>query len=189
MQKIILVRHGETAWTLSRQHTGKTDIPLTEKGKVQAAKIGDFLQSFALAKAFISPSLRARTTFLLSKIHVDHTFDPDLHEWDYGIYEGRTTEDIRKEAPNWSVFKEGAPQGESVEQMQARADRMIAKAKEISGDVVFFSSGHILRSIAARFIQQPVGFGAHLLLHAGSVCILGYERENPAIALWNQELC
>ncbi len=185
MRRLALVRHGETQWALQGKHTGRTDIPLTEKGIDQAQQLKGFLENFSFEKAFVSPLQRAKQTFLLSGLSIPHEWDEDLYEWDYGAYEGLTTAEIRLQNPSWSLFDEGVPNGESIREIQARADRMIAKALQCSGDVVFFSSGHILRTIACRFLEQPLSFGKHLILTTGSFSLLGYERQNPVILLWN----
>jgi broad specificity phosphatase PhoE len=129
---------------------------------------------------------RAKNTFILSGLKVDTERDQDLYEWDYGDYEGLTKEQILKQDPDWSIFTKGAPGGESISQIETRAERMLKKASECTGDVVFFSSGHILRSIACRFLKQPLSFGKHLILSTGSLSILGFDREDPAILLWNR---
>jgi probable phosphoglycerate mutase len=185
-QRIVFVRHGETEWALKGKHTGKTDIPLTEKGQQQAKAVSSLLENFCFEKAFVSPLQRAKNTFILSGLKVDHDLDPDLYEWDYGDYEGLTKEQICLQDANWSVFTKGAPGGESISQIEARADRMLKKAADCSHDVVFFSSAHILRAIACRFLKQPLPLGKHLILSTGSLSILGFDREDPAILLWNQ---
>ncbi len=185
-QKIAFVRHGETEWALNGRHTGRTDIPLTEKGERQAKELAFLLQDFRFEKAFVSPLQRAKNTFILSKLDVPVEWDPDLYEWDYGKYEGLTSDEIRKIDPSWSIFTKGAPGGESVSQIEERAERMLKKARECEGDVVFFSSGHILRSIACKFLGQPLALGKHLVLSTGSLSLLGYDREDPALLLWNR---
>lgn len=187
MQRLILVRHGETKWSLSGQHTGRTDIPLTENGVKQALQLKEQLKHFSFEKAFVSPLLRAKDTFILSALQVPSEFDENLYEWDYGDYEGLTSQTIREKNPSWNIFSKGAPGGESIEAVQKRADLMIVKAKHYSGDVVFFSSGHILRAIASRWLGFPLSFGKHIPLSTASISILGYEHENPALLLWNKE--
>ena len=184
-KKIFLIRHGETEWSLSGQHTGKTDIPLTENGREQSMKLGKSLQKCSFFKAFVSPLLRARTTFELMKLDVPSTLDEDLYEWDYGDYEGLTTAEIQKDRPGWSIFKDGAPGGESLEAVRKRAEKMIAKIKETEGAVVVFSSGHFSRVLASVWLGQPIGFGAQITLSACSLSILGYEHSDPAILAWN----
>lgn len=185
MQKLVLVRHGQTSWALEGKHTGLTDIPLTEKGILQAKSLIPLLAPFSFEKIFVSPLQRAKNTFLLSGIHQEYEIDADLCEWDYGDYEGLTTPQIQQQSSDWNIFKKGAPNGESVDQIQIRADRILKKATSYSGDVAFFASGHILRAISARFLNQPVSFGKHISLSTGSLSILGYERVSPVILLWN----
>ncbi|MBX9923527.1 MAG: histidine phosphatase family protein [Rhabdochlamydiaceae bacterium] len=186
MRRLALVRHGETQWALSGKHTGKTDIPLTEKGIEQAQQLKEVFTDFSFEKAFVSPLQRAKKTFLLSGLSIPHEWDEDLYEWDYGDYEGLTSAEIRAKNPSWSLFDQGPPNGETPQEIKARADRMISKALQYSGDVVFFSSGHILRTIASRFLGLPVSFGKHLTLRTGSFSLLGYEHQNAAILLWNE---
>ena len=185
MQKIAFVRHGETEWALTGRHTGRTDIRLTEKGIEQAKELSTLLKNYSFEKAFVSPLERAKHTFLLSKLSIKPIWDNDLLEWNYGDYEGLTSSEIHKKNPNWSIFTEGAPGGESIAQIEERADRILEKAKSCKGDVVFFSSGHILRSIACRWIKEPLSFGQHITLSTGSFSLLGYEHDTPAIILWN----
>lgn len=185
MRRLALVRHGETEWALSGKHTGRTDIPLTEKGIEQAKQIPYFLKNFTFEKAFVSPLERAKKTFQLSGLTIEHEWDEDLYEWDYGSYEGLTSAEIRTKNPAWSLFDQGVPNGETLQEIEARADRMISKALQYSGDVIFFASGHILRVIACRFLGLPVSFGKHLVLTTGSFSLLGYEHQNAAVLLWN----
>jgi broad specificity phosphatase PhoE len=184
-EKIFLIRHGETEWSLSGQHTGKTDIPLTENGKEQSIKLGKSLQKCSFFKAFVSPLLRARTTFELMKLDVPSVLDEDLYEWDYGDYEGLTTAEIQKDRPGWSIFKDGAPGGESLEAVRARAEKMITKIKDTEGVVVVFSSGHFSRVLASAWLGHPTGFGSQMTLSACSLSVLGYEHGDPAILAWN----
>jgi probable phosphoglycerate mutase len=186
MQKIILVRHGETQWSLTGRHTGKTDIPLTETGVKQAEALSSLLQKMSIEKAFVSPLLRAKDTFRLCHLSLPHEVDPDLCEWDYGDYEGLTSKQIHETDPSWSIFTHGALNGESLSDIQKRADRMLAKARDFGKDVALFSSGHILRALAARWLTLPVSFGKHIVLNTASLSILGYERTTPALLLWNQ---
>lgn len=185
-QRIFLVRHGETIWSLSGQHTGRTDIPLTENGKRGAQILGSELKNLPFAKAFVSPLLRASDTFHLSGLSVPFIISDELKEWDYGEYEGLTSKEIRSNNPNWDLFSQGAPGGESIEAIQKRADAVLENARRVQGDVIFFSSGHILRSIAARWLNMPVSFGRHLFLQTCSISILGYEHNHSCIVLWNK---
>ncbi len=184
-KRLFLVRHGETEWTITGQHTGKTDLPLTEQGKNQALAIAKALKGLGLQKAFVSPLQRARETFLLSQLSIPAEFDEDLVEWDYGRYEGLTSKQIHQQNPQWSLFIQGAPEGESVADVGARANRLLQKVKSQTGDVVLFSSGHILRVIASRWLDMPASFGAHLALSPASISILGFEHQAPAILRWN----
>jgi probable phosphoglycerate mutase len=185
MRKLALVRHGETQWALLGKHTGRTDIPLTEKGIEQALQLSPFLKNFSFEKIFVSPLERAKKTFLLSGVSAPYEYDESLYEWNYGDYEGLTSAEIRVKNPSWSLFDQGVPGGETLQEIEARADLMISKALQHSGDVAFFSSGHILRVIASRFLGLPITFGKHLVLSTGSVSLLGYEHQNSAIFLWN----
>ncbi|MBM3198508.1 MAG: histidine phosphatase family protein [Chlamydiae bacterium] len=187
-KRIFLVRHGETPWSLSGQHTGKTDLSLTEEGCRQASLLGSLLQGLGVSKAFISPLKRAKETFDLSGLRVHAELDHDLVEWDYGDYEGRTSKEIHKDNPSWDLFTEGAPRGEKPEAIVQRASRTLQKALSTEGDVIFFSSGHILRSIAAIWLKAPLVMAKHLVLSPASLSQLGYEHEHPAIFLWNRTL-
>jgi len=185
---ILLARHGETEWSLTGQHTGsRTDLPLTERGERNARHLGQRLEGIWMPHVFCSPLLRARRTCELAGYGKDAEIDPDLVEWDYGDYEGITTPEIRKTVPDWTVFKHGAPNGESVEQATARADRVVAKLRELNDSAILFSSGHFLRLLAARWCGWPAGQGKQLLLDTATISILGYEHtlEEPAIRLWN----
>jgi probable phosphoglycerate mutase len=184
---LYLARHGETAWSLSGQHTGLTDLPLTERGEHHARLLGQRLQSMTFAKVFTSPLQRAARTADLSGFGAVAENDPDLVEWNYGEYEGRTSAEIQKERPGWRVFEHGCPGGETLEQVSARADRVIQRAREIDGDVLIFSSGHILRVLAARWLGLAPREGRLLMLSTASLSALGYEhdRSQPAIRFWN----
>ncbi|MES2198943.1 MAG: histidine phosphatase family protein [Chlamydiota bacterium] len=184
-KKIYLVRHGETEWALSGRHTGRTDIPLTENGKKKAALLGAALHSIPLTLILVSPLIRAKETFEIAHLPLEGTLCDDLKEWDYGDYEGLTSKEIHQKNPNWNVFKDGAPGGESIADMTKRADRVLERALQASGDVALFSSAHILRCIAARWLKMPLDFGKHLVLNTGSISILGHEHANPALLLWN----
>src|SRR5207249_3516 len=155
---VYLARHGETAWSLSGQHTGRTDLPLTERGERNARRLGDRLKSLTFARVYTSPLQRAARTCALAGYGAVAVADPDLVEWDYGAYEGRTTEDIRKERPDWHLFRDGCPGGEGVADVGARADRVVGRLRAVGGDVLVFSSGHILRVLAARWLGlDPAG--------------------------------
>lgn len=183
--RIYLVRHGETEWTLTGQHTGKTDLPLTENGRAQAIQMGKILQEIPFQRAFVSPLLRAKETFALAKLSVKAEQEDDLVEWDYGEYEGLTTKQIHQQNPSWSIFIQGAPGGESLADIGARANRVLSKLKSFNGNVVVFSSGHFLRALGARWLDLPPSFGKYLILSTASLSILGYEHNNPALIQWN----
>ena len=185
---VYLARHGETAWSLSGQHTGRTDLPLTEQGERQARALGERLRGANFAKVLASPSQRARRTAELAGFSSAAEIDPDLAEWDYGQYEGRRTADILAERPGWFLFRDGAPGGETPDQVGARADRVIQRIRAIGGNVLIFSSAHILRVFAARWLGLEAAGGRYFLLDTSSLSILGYEHNlaEPAIRLWNE---
>src|SRR5215510_11318388 len=182
-----LARHGETARTLSGQHTGKTDIPLTERGERNARRLGERLSGLTFAKVFTSPLQRARRTCELAGFGSVAQIDADLTEWDYGDYEGRLTVDILKERPDWQLFRDGGPGGESPQQVAARADRVVSRVRRVQGDVLLFSSGHFLRMLAARWTAFEITNANVLMLSTASVSALGYENnvERPVIRFWN----
>jgi len=182
-----VARHGETAWTITGQHTGLTDLPLTDRGEQNARKVGLQLSGLRFAKAFTSPLQRARRTCELAGFGDQAEIDPDLVEWNYGKYEGRLTSDILKERPGWQLFRDRCPGGESPEQVAARADRVVSRVRQVSGDVLLFSSGHFLRVLAVRWIGiEPIS-GQSLMLSTASLSTLSYENSllQPAICLWN----
>jgi probable phosphoglycerate mutase len=182
--RLFAVRHGETDWSLSGRHTGRTDVPLTEAGRERAKKIGDALAGYKFALVLTSPLARARDTAALAGFS-DAIVEDDLREWDYGDYEGRTTLDIREEQPGWFLWHDGVPNGETIEEVAARADRVIARVRGVEGDVLVFAHGHILRVLAARWLDLEPGFGRHLILAPATLSMLGHEREEPAIEVWN----
>jgi broad specificity phosphatase PhoE len=187
LQITYLARHGETAWTVTGQHTGRTDLPLTERGEDNAQRLGERLRGLTFAKVFASPLQRARRTCELAGFGSVAQIDGDLVEWDYGEYEGRLTVDILKERPDWQLFCDGCPGGESPQQVAARADRVVSRVRALGGDVLLFSSGHFLRVLAARWIGiEPIN-GKSLMLGTASLSALGYENSvsQPAIRLWN----
>ena len=185
---VFAIRHGETAWSLSGQHTGVTDIPLTEGGRRMAAGLRPALEHKAFALVLVSPLGRARETCELAGLGDKAVVEPDLSEWNYGRYEGLTTDQIHADAPGWMIFSEGAPGGETPEEVGSRADRVIARARSAKGDVALFAHGHVLRVLGARWIGFPPQSGQHFLLDTGTVCVLGYYRETPAVKLWNGAL-
>lgn len=182
-----LARHGETPWTLSGQHTGRTDLPLTPHGEDQARALGRRLRGPVFAKVLTSPAQRAVRTCELAGFGAVGEIDPDLAEWDYGDYEGRRTAEILSGRPDWQLFRDGAPGGEAPEQIGARVDRAIARIRAIEGDVLVFSSAHISRVLAARWLGLPAAGGRLLMLATASLSLLGYEHNfaEPAIRLWN----
>jgi broad specificity phosphatase PhoE len=184
-QRVYICRHGETEWSRSGQHTSFTDLPLTQKGVEQVKGLAKRLEDKKFAKVFCSPLLRARKTCEIAGFMEEAVIDDDLFEWRYGDYEGIKTVDIRKTVPGWSVFTHGCPNGESIEDVQQRADRMIEKIREIDGDVAIFSSGHFSRVFTARWLGFPVLAGRHFILNTGTLSILSYERETPAVKMWN----
>jgi len=187
LPEIYLARHGETAWTISHQHTGRSDISLTERGERNARSLGERLRGMAFAKVMVSPLERARQTALLAGYGDVGEVDPDLMEWDYGRYDGLTTVEIRKEKPHWSLFRDGCPGGESVQAVGARADRVVAKLWTIDGRVLLFGHGHFFRVLAARWLGLPPADARLFFLSTASLSVLGYEhsRDEPAIRLWN----
>ncbi|MGA8550702.1 MAG: histidine phosphatase family protein [Stellaceae bacterium] len=184
---VYLARHGETAWSVSGQHTGRTDLPLTERGEEQAGALGRRLRAVAFAKVLTSPSQRAVRTCALAGFGAAAETDPDLAEWDYGDYEGRRTAEILAERADWQLFRDGAPGGETPEQIGARADRVVARIRAVRGDVLLVSSAHISRVLAARWLGLPASGGRYLVLGTASLSLLGYEHDlgEPAIRLWN----
>ena len=182
-----LARHGETAWTITGQHTGRTDLPLTKRGEANALRLGERLSGLTFAKVFTSPLHRAMRTCELAGFGSVAQLDADLLEWDYGEYEGRLTVDILKERPDWLLFRDGCPSGESPAQVAVRADRVVKRLRAATGDVLVFSSGHFLRMLATRWIGvEPVN-GASLTLGTASLSALGYEHSTSraTIQLWN----
>lgn len=186
---VYAIRHGETEWSLSGQHTGTTDIPLTDNGRALAEKLRPVLAKPQFALVLTSPMRRARDTCEIAGLAARAEVDPDLMEWNYGAYEGITSAEIHKTRPGWQVFKDGGgPGGESPEAVAARADRVIARARAVKGDVALFAHGHILRVVAARWIGLPAQAGENFLLGTGTLCILGDYRGTPAIDVWNGPL-
>jgi probable phosphoglycerate mutase len=184
---VYLARHGETEWSLSGQHTGRSDIPLTERGERNARQLGVRLAGRAFARVFTSPRRRAIRTCELAGYGAVATVDPDLAEWDYGDYEGRRTADIRQERPDWELFRDGCPGGENVTQVGARADRVLARLRAVNGDVLVFAHGHILRVLGARWIGLEPAQGRLLYLGTAALCQLGYEHgpDQPVLRIWN----
>ncbi len=184
---VYLARHGETAWSLSGQHTGLTDLPLTERGEGNARRLGERLKGLSFSKVFTSPLQRATKTCQLAGFCGRAEVDRDLLEWNYGEYEGRRTEEIHADRPDWQLFRDGCPGGESPQQVGARADRVVKRTREIQGSVLIFSSGHILRVLTARWLGLEPAGGKYFLLSTASLSALGYEHNlsQPVIQLWN----
>jgi len=184
---VYLARHAETTWSLSGQHTGLTDLPLTERGERNAAQLGQLLRGRVFALVLTSPLQRAYRTCELAGFGEQAEVDRDLVEWNYGEYEGLTTAEIRARRPDWQLFRDGCPGGESPAEVGTRADRVLSRARAASGDVLIFSSGHILRVLTARWLGLEPGAGGYFVLDASSFSALGYERERsqPVIQLWN----
>ena len=189
LPEVYLARHGETVWTISRQHTGRTDLPLTARGEDNAWGLRDRLRGLVFDRVFVSPLRRARQTCLLAGFGEQAVDVPDLTEWDYGEYEGLTTVQIRSKRPGWSLFRDGCPGGESVAAVGARADRVIARLRSMRGHVLVFGHGHFFRVLAARWVGLPPGDASRFVLGTAALSILGYEHgpEDPAIRLWNDE--
>lgn len=183
--KIYLIRHGETEWALSGKHTGKTDIPLTSRGEEEGRLLGKRLKGHTFEKVLTSPSQRAEKTCELAGLLKHAYHDVDLMEWDYGDYEGKTTSEIWKSDPHWTIFDRGAPNGESVADVTGRANRLLSKIHNCKGDVALFSHGHMIRVIAMRWLSLPTTQGKHLLVSPSSLSILSFERQTPVLALWN----
>jgi broad specificity phosphatase PhoE len=188
LSSVYLARHGETAWSLSGQHTGRTDLPLTERGERNARALGERLRGLIFAKVVTSPLQRAARTCELAGFGALAEIDPDLVEWDYGQYEGRRSAEIHAERPDWQLFRDGCPGGESPGMIGARADRVVSRMRAVKGDVLLFSSGHFLRVLAARWLGLDAAAGRYLLLSTASLSVLGYEHNpaEPAIRLWNE---
>jgi probable phosphoglycerate mutase len=184
---VYLARHGETEWSLSGQHTGLTDLPLTTRGEDAARALGERLRGMRFAKVFTSPLRRAARTCELAGFGAGAEAMADLVEWNYGDYEGVRTPDILKSRPGWQLFRDGCPNGETPGEIGARADRVIARLRAVDGDVLCFSSGHILRVLAARWLGLPAGQGTLFILGTASLSALGYEHDlsEPVIKLWN----
>lgn len=184
--EIVLVRHGQTEWSVSGQHTSRTDLPLIEEGRQRAIEIGKRLGGHSFAIVLCSPLRRARETCELAGFGGQAEICDDCREWDYGEYEGLTTPEIRRENPNWNLWRDGCPGGERPADVAARADRVLSRMRGANGDALLFAHGHILRVLAARWVGMGVEAGARLALSAGAISVLGFERETEVIAHWNE---
>ena len=184
---VYLARHAETAWSVTGQHTGLTDVPLTDRGESNARRLGDRLRGITFEKVYTSPLRRAKQTCESAGFGSTAAIDADLVEWNYGRYEGRRTADILAERPDWQLFRDGCPGGESPEQVAERADRVVKRISGVKGNVLLFSSGHFLRVLAVRWSGIETVHAKSLMLSTASVSVLGYEnsRSQPAIRLWN----
>ena len=186
---VYLARHGETAWTISRQHTGLTDLPLTERGERTARRLGERLKGLTFANVLTSPLQRAARTCELAGFKAAAEIEKDLVEWDYGQYEGRRTAEIRAERPDWELFRDGCPGGESPQQVSVRADRVVKRVREVPGNVLIFTSGHFMRVLATRWLGlEPSVNCRFFMLSTASLSALGYEHDvaRPVIRLWNE---
>ena len=181
---MVLLRHGATEWSLSGQHTGRTDIPLLEVGREQARGAGELLRDMKFALVLTSPLRRARETCALAGF--DGEPDPDLLEWDYGAYEGMTSAQIRAERPGWTLWSDGVIDGEGAADVGRRVDRVIERARLVEGDTLCVAHGHVLRVLAARWLGLPPAGGRLFALGTGTVSILGWERDTPVVSLWNE---
>ncbi len=184
--EIVLVRHGETEWSRTGRHTGRTDVPLSARGRRQAEAIGSALRGRRFSRVLTSPLTRAADTCRLAGLGEAAERRPELAEWDYGDYEGLTTPEIRTTRPGWTIWNDVVPGGETINQVEARADGMVADLREMTGDVAVFGHGHFLRVLTARWLGLPAADGRLFILDPGTISILGYERETAAIRLWNE---
>ena len=182
---IWLIRHGETEWSKSGAHTGRTDLPLTDEGRTKAAAIGKYLAGHAFGLVLTSPLQRAAETCRIAGLDATAVIEPNLREWDYGAYEGRKTVDIRTERPAWDLWRDGVPNGEAISEVAARAQRVIERATQAAGDVALFAHGHLLRILTASWLGLEPAAGRLFALTTASISILGHERENRVITRWN----
>jgi broad specificity phosphatase PhoE len=180
------VRHGETEWSRAGKHTGRTDIPLTERGREEAQALGVELREHRFALVLTSPLARASETCRLAGLGEAAAPRDELMEWDYGAYEGRTTIDIRRERPGWTLWRDGVPDGETAAQVGERVDRVIAELRAAAGDALVFAHGHVLRVLAARWLGLEPGAGRLFALDPATISVLAYERETPVIRMWNR---
>ncbi len=182
---IYLIRHGETEWSLSGKHTGKTDISLTIKGIAQAKMLKTRLTNHVFTHVFVSPRKRALLTCELAGLSEKAIIEPDLAEWNYGDYEGLTTPQILETNPSWNIFSNGAPNGESPKEMSIRMNRLLLKLESLQGNIALIAHGHCLRAFTTSWLQLPLEAGKHFILNPASLSILGYEHANRALQLWN----
>ena len=187
-QKVVLIRHGETKWALEGRHTSFTDLPLTEKGREEARLLQGALKGWQFKQVFSSPLKRARETCELAGVADGVIVEPDLSEWNYGRFEGLTTDQIQKEMPDWDVFEQGCPEGDSPARVSERVDRVIQKIRAIDGDVAVFSHGHLSRVFATRWINLPVEDSHMFVLDTATLNVLGAYHDAPAIVIWNAKI-
>lgn len=183
--KVVLARHGETEWSKAWKHTSYTDVPLTDRGRERAMHLVPEMAKWDFALVLSSPLIRALETCRISGLGERAELESDLVEWNYGEYEGITTAEIRKTVPQWTVFSHPSPGGETPEQVAERVDRVIARARAADGDVALFAHGHVLRVLTARWLDMDPRMGKHFVLSTGTVSVLGWERDTPALELWN----
>jgi len=187
-QKVVLIRHGETKWTLAGRHTSFTDLSLTEKGREEASLLQGALNNWQFKQVFSSPLKRAIETCELAGVSGKVVVEPDLSEWNYGRYEGLTTKQIQKELPGWNLFEQGCPDGDSPAEVCARVDRIIKKVQAIDGDVAVFSHGHLSRVFATRWLNQPIEESGMFVLDTATLNVLGAYHDTPAIVTWNAKI-
>lgn len=188
IHQIYLVRHGETEWSVTGQHTGRTDIPLTQHGRMAAKRMEPCLAKTDFALVLSSPLERARSTCELAGFGEKVEVDQDLMEWNYGAYEGLTSKQIHAQSPDWTLFRDGCPGGESPDQVRERVDRVIAKARTVDGNVILFAHGHILRALAVRWLGFPVEAGCHFVLDTATISMLSHYHDIPIMKQWNTPL-
>jgi broad specificity phosphatase PhoE len=184
--EVVLVRHGETEWSRAGRHTGRTDVPLTEQGRRQAEAVGAALRDREFALVLTSPLGRALETCRLAGFGDRAQPRDELMEWDYGAYEGRTTAEVREQRPGWTLWRDGVPKGETVEQVGERVDRVLDEIRALDSDALLFAHGHVLRVLTARWLELEPGAGRLFALDPATLSILGHERETPVIQLWNE---
>ena len=187
-QKVVLIRHGETKWALEGRHTSFTDLSLTEKGREEASLLQEALNNWQFKQVFSSPLKRAFETCELAGVAGGAVVEPDLSEWNYGRYEGLTTEQIQKEVPSWNLFEHGCPEGDSPVEVCIRVDRIIKKVRAIDGDVAVFSHGHLSRVFATRWLNQPIEESGMFVLDTATLNVLGAYHDTPAIVTWNAKI-
>ncbi len=187
-QEVYVIRHGETEWSLSGRHTGRTDLPLTDNGRELAGRLRPILARTSFWRVLASPLRRARETCAVAGLSDMVAVDPDLTEWDYGAYEGLTSAQIQERRPGWMIFRDGCPDGETPDQIAARVDRIIGGIRSAPGNIALFAHGHFSRVLVARWLGLPSAAGQHFLLDTGTVSVLGYYHDSSAVKIWNAPL-